>query len=353
MRNTNAHVGTISGVDGLTVRLEGDRSVRLDATDRGTAYARIFEQLQKEGKPVYIEVDPATNAVSRVLLPAIVRIQEIVPDKEGNLRVRLERSHAMPAIRRSSPDFEEVAAALRVAHGKGELVALTFDKSDIIDVRPWKPPGELPPPVIRELPRPAVEWWRWRCWPWNWFRRRCCVSPRRAQQLFDLCAAQSCNPVTVPVPCIPFLYPDDGCWARASEMCRLMINAGALPRKIWIDGTLHALTRNNPQCFVDWGWHVAPVLCVRRWRWLFCCCFGRDMVIDPSLFTTPVTKAQWKGVQGDPAATLTITAHTYYASWHPSDPTYSETNLDLATYRTRLHLRSIGPDGPPPYAACP
>jgi hypothetical protein len=29
------------------------------------------------------------------------------------------------------------------------------------------------------------------------------------------------------------------------------------------------------------------------------------MVIDPSLFTTPVSKATWTGVQGDPNASLT------------------------------------------------
>ena len=63
---------------------------------------------------------------------------------------------------------------------------------------------------------------------------------------------------------ISWLYPDDGCWGRAHEMCRLMINAGAHPRKVWIYGKLHTLTKNNPNCFVNWGWHVAPTLCVRK-----------------------------------------------------------------------------------------
>ena len=38
------------------------------------------------------------------------------------------------------------------------------------------------------------------------------------------------------------------------------------------------------------------------------------MVIDPSLFTTPVSFATWKGVQGDPAATLTDTVADQF--WH-------------------------------------
>ena len=35
-----------------------------------------------------------------------------------------------------------------------------------------------------------------------------------------------------------------------------------------------------------------------------------------------------------------------------TDPTYAQTNVDLATYRNLLRLRSAGADGPPPYFAC-
>jgi hypothetical protein len=142
---------------------------------------------------------------------------------------------------------------------------------------------------------------------------------------------------------------DDGCWARAHEMCRLMIAAGASPKKVWIDGNLHTPTKNNPNCFVNWGWHVAPTLCVRL-RWWRC----EDMVIDPSLFTAPVSQAAWKGVQGDPNATLTPTAWTvYWRSYMPTDPGFVDTNYRLAYYRAQLQLRSLQPAGPPPYAFCP
>jgi hypothetical protein len=132
-------------------------------------------------------------------------------------------------------------------------------------------------------------------------------------------------------------------------MCRLMILDGAKPRKIWIDGTLCADTRNSPYCEVHWAWHVAPTLCVRKWFFFW----KQEQVIDPSLFTTPVSKATWKSVQHDPAATLKSTAHTYYVYWHPSDPTYTQTDIDLAHFRATLQARSLGPDGPPPYAQCP
>jgi hypothetical protein len=357
MKNRNAFVGFVRGVSqterGYRIDLEGDRSARIEG-DRAGAQARLLEQLQRDGKPVYLDIDPETAVLRRIHIPVIVRVQDVVTDSSGDVRVRLQRSHAMPGIGRNDADYGEVVELLRAAKAEGGWLALTADGPNLIDVRPWKPPGAVPPRVLDELPRPALRWWESPCWPWNW-RRFSCVTARRAKELFDLCAAQSCNPLTVPVPCIPFLYPEDGCWARASEMCRLMIQAGANPRKIWIDGTLHAATKNSPYCGVNWGWHVAPILCVRRWWWWPCRCFffTYDVVIDPSLFAAPVTSATWKGVQGDPSATLTITPHTYYASWHPSDPTYTETNSDLATYRGMLQARSLGPDGPPPYAQCP
>ena len=165
-------------------------------------------------------------------------------------------------------------------------------------------------------------------------------------------SATTCNPLTVPPPCIPFMYPDDGCWGRAHEMVRLMIAMGLKPKKVWIRAStgywLHALTRNNPACFVEWGWHVAPTLCVRT-GWIT----SERMVIDPSLFTTPVSQATWKGVQGDPNATLTPSDADVFHLWsNQTDPTYSKTNQVLATYRTALYNRSIQ-IGPPPYANCP
>ncbi|HEU5154158.1 MAG TPA: protein-glutamine glutaminase family protein, partial [Gemmatimonadales bacterium] len=218
---------------------------------------------------------------------------------------------------------------------------------DIIDARPWPHGGGGPGASVREPPLGLFAWLR--RWIHRLFWRWCCVSPHRAQQLFDLLSARTCDPLTVPPPCIPFLYPDDGCWARAHEMCRLLLAEGIWPRKVWIDGNLHTLTRNNPQCYVDWGWHVAPTICVRLRFW-----HAEQMVIDPSLFTTPVTQTTWKGVQGDPSALLTPTAWTvYWRNYIPTDPNYVDTNYRLDYYRLQLKNRSLLPNGPPPYAFCP
>ncbi|HET7231378.1 MAG TPA: protein-glutamine glutaminase family protein, partial [Longimicrobium sp.] len=349
----------------IAVELEDGRRVRLDAGNpRVHTLAAVLEQIGKERRPVYLEMAPDGEEVRTVRLPLASRVARLHLTGEG-LAVELEQSHARHVLRRGGDDYDEMESVLRHAYGARTPVLLTADDAgEIVDVRPATrgghefpfpdPPDLRPPPrtflaVLREL---LGIIYRWRIWPWWWFG---CISLAHAQQVFDQMAARTCDPTTVPPPCIPFLYPDDGCWGRASEMCRLMIGMGLSPRKVWIQSAwpahLHVSTRNNPSCFVNWGWHVAPILCVRRWSW--CCFFSQDMVIDPSLFTAPVTKAGWKLVQGDPGATLTDTdASIFMIFGNQTDPTYTQTNAVLATYRLQLQLRSAQ-FGPPPYANCP
>jgi hypothetical protein len=343
---------------GLSVQLE-NRSVRLDPDDpRSAGFAQVLDGLAKLRRPVYVEFDPVTNAVTRVLVPEVSRVVAFTPTDAG-FDVELDTSHARHVLRSGDPDSSELERQLRDALGADRPVIVVEDEAHtIIDVRAFTPDPELPLPPFPAIPRPRPNWllwllgWIWWviCWPWWWWR---CPSNTRAQQIFDAMAATSCNPLTVPPPCIPFMYPDDGCWARAHEMCRLMINMGLSPRKVWIDHStgywLHVNTKNNPNCFVEWGWHVAPTLCVRvRPRWFS----TQRMVIDPALFTTPVSEATWKGVQGDPGAALTDTSADQF--WHGggTDPNYTASNAILAQYRLALQSRSLQV-GPPPYANCP
>jgi hypothetical protein len=357
----------LSAEAGITVELVDRRRVRLDPADpRSAGFARVLDGLSSRALPVYVEIDPDTDAITRLLIPYIARVAGITYSPEGALRVTLDASHAIHLLRLDSPDFADLEQKLREAlQGTQPVIVVEDDAHNIIDIRPFTPAPDRPrPPLPPFRPTPPRErggwflrWWRWIwwwiCWPWwCWFG---CVSMEEAQQVFASMAATSCDPLTIPPPCIPFLYPDDGCWARAHEMCRLMINMGLSPRKVWIDCSpghvLHVDTRNNPQCFVEWGWHVAPTLCVRV-HLLYFLFRTQRMVIDPSLFTTPVSEATWKGVQGDQNATLTHTSADQF--WHGggTDPTYSNTNAILAQYRLALQSRSIQ-QGPPPYAFCP
>ena len=347
----------------ITVVLDGERRVRLDAADpRAAGFARVLDGLRAARLPVYVEVDAGGETITRTLVPLTVRVLEVRPQPDV-FEVFVEPSQARHVLRRDNPDAADLERQLTVSRAAARPILLIEDDAhDILDVRAFTPgpnDGTLPPfpPLPRPEPPPRL-WWPlvltgrlvawirlWICW-WR------CPSAAKAQEVFDTLAATTCNPSTVPPPCIPFLYPDDGCWARAHEMCRLMIAMGLRPRKVWIDSAyphhLHVATRNNPTCSVDWGWHVAPTLCVRgQWFWR-----TQRMVLDPALFTTPVTEATWKGIQGDPTAALTDTSADQF--WHGggTDPSYVASNSILAQYRLALLNRSVQ-FGPPPYANCP
>ncbi len=350
---------------GISVELEDGRRVQLDpANPRSPGFAQVLDALGQRKLPVYLEVDPATSFVTRVLIPRVTRVVDVHAREDG-LDVELERSHARHVLRRGVPEFDAMEKRLRDSLNTGGVVVVTGDDAhQLIDVRGFRPGPNTPLPPLPPFPRPKLprrpwplRWlrglWQWRMWPWWWFWRRC-MSAARAQRVFDVMAATSCDPLTVPPPCIPFRYPDDGCWGRAHEMCRLMIQMGVSPKKVWIQrappGYLHVNTKNNPSCFVEWTWHVAPTVCVWPGWWFW----PSEKVIDPSMFTTPVSKGTWKAAQNNPGATLTDTDWSIFYLWGSmTDPTFAETNQVLADYRLQLQLRSLGPAGPPPYANCP
>jgi hypothetical protein len=344
---------------GLEVELDEGRRVRLDPENpRSEGFARVLAGLAELRRPVYLELDPNTEAVSRLLIPAVGRIKK-VRDVEDGVELQLDTSHRRYLLRRQQDDFAEMELTLRKAQSAATPVMLTSDDAqEVADIRFFRPgPDDGPIPDFPPRPETELGWLDrirlWPIWPWRWWWYRC-VSTTRAQQIFDTMSATSCNPNAIAPPCIPYMFPDDGCWARAHEMRRLMNNMGIEPKKIWINGWLHTPTRNNPNCFVNWGWHVAPTICVRRrWRpwYIFWWWWGERMVIDPSLFATPVTKTDWKAVQGDPNATLTETAGSDY--WFgQTDPAYVDTNYYLGVYRLELQNR-VNQVGPPPYAQCP
>ncbi len=380
----NARVGRVSRIEppmvgsgaemlrrypeGVRVFLSDGTSVLLGGHPRDGGYLDIIEGLRRLGAPVFLELEGDEGPISRLLIPQVVTVEGI-EERGDHADVRLEISHARHRVHRANADYGELVDALGDALERGTTLWVTeTDDHEIIDVRP-DPQGEpgaeerdtadygKDDPFERDsfftdITRLLQDYWKW----WlEWLRRLlgcfCCVSSQRAQELFDLVAARTCDPLTVPVPCIPFLYPDDGCWGRAHEMCRLMLAEGEKPAKVWIFGSLHVDTANNPNCFVGWGWHVAPTLCVRTGILR-----TERMVVDPALFSGPVTKATWKGVQGDPGAALIDSAASVFyrnqsGSTSTTDPTYSGSDAVLATYRLMLQNRALNL-GVPPYA-CP
>src|SRR6266498_795095 len=205
---------------GLSVELEGGRRVRLDPADpRSAGFAQVLDGLSKQRLPVYVEIDPATSAITRLLVPHVARVVGISSTGEGVLSVELEPSHARHVLQLGRPDSADLESQLREALQNGRPVILTEDDGHhIIDVRAFTPgpDGPLPPfprpKLPSRLPWP-LNWiwellrriWGWLWWPWWWFR---CPSMASAQQIFNAMNATSCNPLTAPAPCIPFLYPD-------------------------------------------------------------------------------------------------------------------------------------------------
>lgn len=82
-----------------------------------------------------------------------------------------------------------------------------------------------------------------------------------------------------------WLFPDDGCYARAQLMIRLMKEKKlTLPAKIFAFGDLNADTPNHPDGAVNWWYHVAALVRVEKDYY----------VIDPSLEPEkPLLAQEW------------------------------------------------------------
>jgi hypothetical protein len=317
------------------------------STSHGAVWSQVLDSLLKSQAPAYVEIDPISTQITKVLIPHVVTVGEIKPTagKDG-VDVELIVSHARHYLRKSHPQFDRLLAKLKAAQASGSRVGVTEAplSHEIIEVSDLPGEGDhLPGAAGAPEPEAGARTGNvvaTAAVPWS-----------RAQQLFDLMNSKVCCPAGAAAPCIPFGYPDDGCWGRAHEMYRLMANQGLLTNKIWIFGNLRAATTNNPRCEVRWGWHVAPTMVVDTGG------HQEVYVIDPSLFPGPVPQATWSGVQGDPNAALVPSAGSVFyrnrsGSIVRTDPTFSETNAVLNTYRNQLRLRATGSDGPPPYPAC-
>ena len=95
---------------------------------------------------------------------------------------------------------------------------------------------------------------------------------------------------------VPFDYAQEGCLARAHEMCRVITERGYASGKLWnFSAPAPLLAGENEFGPLDWNQHVAPVVWVRGDDGQ-----AREMVIDPSLGQGPMTREEWQGLQSGP-----------------------------------------------------
>lgn len=82
-----------------------------------------------------------------------------------------------------------------------------------------------------------------------------------------------------------WLFPDDGCYARAQTVEFNLRNLKApLPMKIFVFGNLALHTPNIPGGLVTWWYHVAPIIQVA----------GQKYVLDPSIEAhRPLPLEEW------------------------------------------------------------
>jgi hypothetical protein len=124
----------------VSVRFAGGRVGLLDVTQpRSAVWLKVLHSLHEQQTPAYVEVDPRSQQITRLLQPTLQPIGEIEPvERGGDLRVNLLRSHAVHVLRRDNPRFDELRELLETAR-KSETpvwVTETLDSHEIIDVRP-------------------------------------------------------------------------------------------------------------------------------------------------------------------------------------------------------------------------
>lgn len=108
-----------------------------------------------------------------------------------------------------------------------------------------------------------------------------------------------------------WLYPDDGCFARASTISeRMEVYGGVRPSKVFAFGNLHVKTSNSPLGAVDWWYHVVPAVQSHGVIYVF------DPAVDPDHI---MTLKQWVAlISPNPNSVLISICNSH--SYHPHSP---------------------------------
>lgn len=109
---------------------------------------------------------------------------------------------------------------------------------------------------------------------------------------------------------ITWMYPDDGCYARASLMNKLLMEQGHQPgNKIFVFGNLGVESPNAIHGFVTWWYHVAPIVEVE----------GKKYVLDPAIEPKrPLTADEWLSRMSESTGDLLV-AVCGSGTYHPGD----------------------------------
>jgi hypothetical protein len=266
------------------------------------ARADLLQWLGLPGILTLSGADAGAATVTTLDIPLVARILEISETPEGHL-IEFDRSAARHLL---APARKALLDPLAAALEDGSLVIVQEDSytHEILDMERASgllaeatPALRLPSArradgarVLERADAPPSELTR--------------MTRRQADDFIrQMDTTESCGlPSSDPDRCIPFRYPDDGCFARAQRMCTLLLGQDVVPGKIWIYGQrLVHRTENHPACQIAWTWHVATVVADAD--------SGEPLVLDPGLFDVAVDPVTWTNKMEDPTATSVFTTH--------------------------------------------
>jgi hypothetical protein len=283
----------------LTVYFGNESVANLSPDDPDFAYReKVLTDFHRVGLPVYVEVDTVSRTITTLLLPVSGKVVGLFRSPTGEIMFRLDSTPKPFGFPATHPKYPYYLHVLQEAHLDRVPVTVTATESgsEIIDIRREERPPFPAPLEFTAMPLAVPATIR----P---------VTPNEATYLFNCVSSASCDPSDPTPSCIPFLFPDAGCEARAHEMCNLIIRAGYQPMKVWnysLD-PLHPMkvrTNNSPACKVKWYFHVAVALVVQAPGALDI----QLIVLDPSLFLEdgPVPVDVWQNRQGDPKRSCVV-----------------------------------------------
>ena len=129
-----------------------------------------------------------------------------------------------------------------------------------------------------------------------------------------------------------WLYPDDGCWARAALANRNFFRwFNPIPKKIFAFGNLRVKTKNSPRGSVSWWYHVAPIVETE----------GEKYVLDPSIeYTRPLKLKEWLERMGRPSKIKVAICDS--GTYSPGDDCYKNTDgIESRAERAQLYYLNL------------
>src|SRR5258705_12642332 len=84
----------------VKVSFETGRQAFLDLSyPRAAVWAKMIDHLEKNNRPVYVEIDPDTDMIIKLYMPQAARVFQIQPSGEEIVYVSFHTSHARHYLR--------------------------------------------------------------------------------------------------------------------------------------------------------------------------------------------------------------------------------------------------------------